>query len=129
MQKTFQAVVVANEKRYIKGGGDANVDINGNYPIQFTVVAGKLPARSLVLSGTVAAQQGFEAGNTYVTQVSFRDTNEYGDNWNHTKLGALTPIDLAKLPEFIRAYGKPQVIDGTMPVEVEEEVDAAADVE
>lgn len=124
MQTTFQAVVVASEKRYNKGGGDATVDVNGNYPIQFTIVAGKLPARALVISGTIAQSLGFDAGNTYVTQASFRDTNEYGDNWNHVKLGQLSAIDMAKLPDFIKAFGKPQVVSVDTKVEVEEEVGA-----
>lgn len=106
----FQAVVVASEKRFVKGGGDASPDVNGNMSIQFTTLAGKLPTRALVLSGTVAQAQGIEAGNTYVVQATYRDTNSYGENFNITNLGKLTPIDLAKLPEFVKAFGPAGVI-------------------
>ena len=110
MQTAFQAVVVAQEKRFIRGGAEASVDVNGNYPVQLTVIAGKLPARALVISGTVAQSVGINPGATYVIQANFRDTNEYGDNYTWTKLGTLSVLDLAKLPDFIQAFGKPQVV-------------------
>jgi len=113
MQNAFQIVAVANTKTFNKGGAEASVDKNGNYPIQLTVLAGRCPNRAIVMSGSVAIGLGIEAGNTYVLQVGFRDTNEFGDNWNHTVLGKLTPIDLAALPTFVKSFGQPKLVDGS----------------
>ena len=55
-------------------------------------------------------------------QANYRDTNDYGDNWSHTVLGKLTPVDLAQLPTFIKAYGQPQLIDASVEVKVPEGV-------
>lgn len=117
MQKSFSFVAVAQTKTFNKGGVESSLDKNGNYPIQLTVVAGKCPSRAIVMSGSVAIGLGIEAGNTYVLQANYRDTNEYGDNWNHTVLGKLTPVDLAQLPQFTKAFGQPQLVDVNANVE------------
>ena len=120
--KSFSFVAVAQTKTYNAGGTEAKPDKNGNLPIQLTVVAGKCPNRAIVMSGSVAIGPGIEAGNTYVLQANYRDTNDYGDNWSHTVLGKLTPVDLAQLPTFIKAYGQPQLIDASVEVKVPEGV-------
>lgn len=108
---SFIFVATATTKHFNKGGAESSVDKNGNYPIQLTVSAGKAPARSLVISGSVAMSQGIEAGKTYVVQATLRDINDYGDNWNHLVLGTLTTLDLIKLNDFKAAYGQPKVIN------------------
>lgn len=114
---TFVANVVT--KHFKKGGEPTSTDVNGNYPLQLNVIAGKCPARAIVLNGTVAEASGIAAGNTYVFQVNLRDTNEYGANYNHSVLGTLSPLDLVKLPEFIKSYGQPRIVSEDDTTEVD----------
>ncbi len=113
--KSFSFVAVAQTKTFNKGGVESSVDKNGNLPIQLTVIAGKCPNRAIVMSGSVAIGLGIEAGNTYVLQANYRDTNEYGENFSHTVLSKLSAIDLVQLPNFVKAYGQPQLVDTTVP--------------
>ena len=124
--KSFSFVAVANTKTYNKGGAEASLDVNGNYPIQLSIIAGKCPIRALVMSGSIAISNNIESGNTYVIQASYRDTNEYGDNWNHQVLGKLSAVDLAKLPEFIKSFGTPTVVEYTEKVDTKVNVEAVA---
>lgn len=107
---TFQAVVNVTTKHFVKGGGQATADVNGNMPIQLTPLAGQIPSRGTVISGTIAQTLGLEAGNSYVVQITYRDTNDYGDNYNVQNLGKLQVTDLAKLNEFKTSFGQPTVV-------------------
>jgi hypothetical protein len=115
---TFQVVVNATTKHFVKGGGQSSADVNGNLPIQFTPLAGQMPSRATVISGTIAQTLGITEGNCYVLQVTFRDTNEYGDNYNVQNLGKLQVTDLAKLNEFKASFGQPAVVTNDAEVEV-----------
>lgn len=105
MNTTF--VATATEKCFVKGGGNASADINGNFPVQFTVFAGTCPARALVISGTLAQALKIEAGNTYVLEATFRENNEYGDNFTITNLGK---PELYELPKYKTNFGAARVV-------------------
>lgn len=118
MKNAFQFVATASTKHYNKGGAPSNVDVNGNYPIQLTIVAGQCPSRATVMSGTIAESLGIEAGQTYILQANYRNTNEYGDNWGHIVLSKLSAADFIQLPALIKAFGQPQVVTDNVQTEV-----------
>lgn len=108
MQNSFLFVATATTKHFNAGGAQASADVNGNMPIQFTVLAGKAPRRSLVIAGTIAASNGIEAGKTYALQATLRDINDYGDNWN---ILVIEPVSITTLLQVKQQLGVPSVFD------------------
>ena len=111
-KKQFNAIVVSNVKLYKAGGESTEPDVQGNYPVQLSVIAGQLPQRGIVLNGTIAKNLGIVLGTTQIVQCNYKDTNSYGDNWNHVVLGQLTALELATgLNQFETSMGKAQVVE------------------
>lgn len=117
MQKSFLVVATANTKTHNKGGAETTPDKNGNLPIQLAVLAGKCPNRAIVINGSLAIGLGIGEKQTYILQINYRDTDTYGDNWNHQVLSQLSAVDFIQLPKFVKEYGQPNVVDATASVE------------
>lgn len=73
-------------------------DKNGNMPIMLRPVAGKLPNR-FVISGTVAANEGFEVGQSYLIDITEREADaQYGRQFQYRRLMTITsPLELVKI--------------------------------
>lgn len=104
---TFKFAAVVATKTHKAGGSLTTPDTNNKLPIQFSPVAGVAPNRALVLSGTVAESLGFEAGNTYFVQATFKENNEYGDNYTILNRGKLSTIEALDVEDRL---GQPRVI-------------------
>lgn len=74
------------------------VDKNGNMPIMLRPVAGKLPNR-FVISGTIAANEGFEVGDSYLIDITEREPDaQYGRQFQFRKLMTISsPLELVKI--------------------------------
>ena len=85
-------------------------DKNGLLPVVFTPLAGKLPNRSMFISGTVAEREGMSSNKMYLIQVSERTANEYGRQFQVSNLGEVNALDFAtKAKDFISSLGTPEV--------------------
>ena len=103
----FIFVATTTTKRFVKGGAPAMPDKNGKMPVQLTVLAGTAPARSTVVSGTIAENINLEVGNTYVVQATFNESNSYGDQFNLSVLGKPA---LFEIPKYVSTYGPANVV-------------------
>ena len=100
----FKGLIIAAAKSFNQGSADKN----GKMPIILVVVAGKCPNRT-VLSGTVAENEGFEIGKTYLVQVTETEPDaEYGRRFTFTKLAEASLMDIISAP---KAIGQPEVFD------------------
>lgn len=114
-----KAAVTVNE---FNGSAErpATADKNGEMPVILRVVAGKLPNRALVLSGTVAKRAGLRVGQPALVQCTEGDTDEqYGRQFNVNKIADLSAFEIMQAEGHL---GKPQVID--VDVTQKEEIEA-----
>ncbi len=85
---------IVKAEMFVKG----NPDKNGLKPVILVPLAGKIPAK-FVLSGTVAKNNGFQTGKTYLTQwVAGEVDEQYGQTYNYKCLAEIgDPIQLVDL--------------------------------
>lgn len=93
------------------------VDKNGKMPVMLRPVSGKIPNR-FVISGTVAENEGFEIGSSYLISVQEREASEtYGRQFQFQKLMKIeSALDLVKLTKEL---GEPVVYDVLVEAKVE----------
>ena len=88
----FTGKVVVSVKIFT--GKTATADVNGLEPIYLKVIGGKSPNRT-ILSGTVADNEGFEVGKTYLAQVSEDEVHEvHGRQFIWTKIVEMSAMDV-----------------------------------
>jgi len=83
---------------------------NGEKPVLLRPVYGKFPNR-FVVDRTVATNEGFEVGKTYLTTCQETESSdEYGRQFQWRNEGEIKPLDLAINAEaFEKAFGQPEV--------------------
>lgn len=102
-----------NEKCIVSVGiftqGTPDKGGKGEMPVFLRPLSGKIPRTALVLSGTVAKNEGLTPGKSYFIQVTEREERheEYGRQWRHVKISEATPMDVLQLEDVL---GKPQVV-------------------
>lgn len=77
-------------------GENATIDVNGNDPLYLHPVCGNIPDRN-VLAGTVAANQGFVEGQTFLAQYNYGEVDpKYGQrvNWTNVSGEPMSPMDI-----------------------------------
>lgn len=75
----------------------AVADKNGMEPIILTSYNGTLPNNARVLSGTVAANNGFQVGKNYMVTLTRTGTDsQYGDQFRYDVVGELSPVEIAQ---------------------------------
>ena len=92
----FNAIILVNAQEF--NGIDPKTDEvrrdrHGKKATLLSILAGKCPNRN-VISGTVAEDRGFVHGKTYLAQVQERPENDYGRQFNFTKLSEATPLEI-----------------------------------
>jgi len=73
----------------------ATANKNGLMPLYLTVVSGKFPKGRNVMDGSVAERAGIEPGKMYLISVDEVDANEYGRQFNYTKLSIIGGLEFA----------------------------------
>ncbi len=68
---------------------------NGLIPLYLTPVSGKFPEGRQVMDGSVAERAGIEPGKMYLINVDEVDSNEYGRQFQITKLSVIGGIEFA----------------------------------
>jgi hypothetical protein len=85
----------------------AQADKNGKMPVILNVVAGKMPNKAIVQSGTVAERAGLTVGKLAFIQVRETESDDkYGRQFNITKLGDVSPMEALQAEAML---GKPEV--------------------
>ena len=72
---------------------NGKADKNGNAPVMLSVLAGKSPNR-MIICGTIAQRSGFESGKTYLAQVTEKDANEFGRQFQWTPLKEVSAMEI-----------------------------------
>lgn len=86
------------------------VDKNGLLPMVFVPLAGKLPNKSMFISGTIADREGMLPNKMYLIQVTEKPSNQYGRQFQVNNLGEVSALDFAtKAKEFFSSLGNPEV--------------------
>lgn len=107
---TFKFMAIANTKTHKAGGTPTTPNRQGKLPIQFSVIAGTAPNRAIVLDGSVGETLKIEAGCTYLLQATFKENNEYGDNYTIVNRGTVSIMESLTVEE---ALGTPNVVQTT----------------
>lgn len=84
-------------------------DKNGEMPVLLKTIAGKSINKS-ILAGTLAKKSGFECNKSYIVQISEKEANEYGRQFNFTNLGEVSGIEILKAAKEL---GNPVVMKVT----------------
>lgn len=104
LKEKFNGLAVVTVTNWNNGKSDKN----GENPVLLKGLAGTIPNRS-ILSGTLAKNQGFEAGNTYAIQIEERAEDPiYGRQF------AFTPVEKIKayeLKETLSKFGALRIFD------------------
>ena len=88
----MNTIAIVNANAFRKDG--RGYDRNGKQNIFLTCIAGKMPNKCMVMSGTVAEQNGIEIGKTYMVAFNEGKTDpQYGRQFSTTKLGEVSVID------------------------------------
>lgn len=75
----------------------ARADKNGMEPVILNSYNGTLPNNAKVLSGTVAANLGFQVGKNYmVTLTHTGNDSQYGEQYQYSVVGELTAVEIAQ---------------------------------
>lgn len=84
-----------------------SLDKNGLLPIVFTPLAGKLPNKSMFVSGTIAEREGISANKMYLIQVVEAPASaNYGRQFRVSNLGEVSALEFAtKNREFVNSLG------------------------
>lgn len=84
-----------------------SLDKNGLLPIVFTPLAGKLPNKSMFVSGTIAEREGMLPNKMYLVQVVEGNKSDlYGRQFRVSNLGEVSAIDFAtKNKDFVASLG------------------------
>lgn len=104
---TFKFMAIANTKTHKAGGTPTTPNRQGKLPIQFSILAGTAPNRAIVLDGSVAENLKIEAGGTYLLQATFKENNDYGDNYTIVNRGSVTVMESLTVEQ---ALGTPNVV-------------------
>ncbi len=112
---SFDCKVAVTVKNFMRG----NVDRNGKNPVMLVNMAGKMPNRN-VLSGTVAENQGFELGKTYLARVREVESNNYGRQFNWTSVKELDALEILDMEDRL---GSPEVINVDNEEETQKETE------
>ncbi len=76
--------------------GRESLDKNGKQALILLPVAGKIPNRN-ILAGTTAERAGFESGKSYLVTVRETESNEYGRQFQWTKVCEVSsPLEIIK---------------------------------
>jgi hypothetical protein len=76
--------------------GRESLDKNGKQALILLPVAGKIPNRN-ILAGTTAERGGFEPGHSYLVTVRETEANEYGRQFQWTKVCEVSsPLEIIK---------------------------------
>ena len=91
-------------------------DKNGKLPVMLRPVAGKLPNK-FIIAGTIAQNEGFEIGKTYLVQIMEREADAiYGRQFTYQKLSEVSsPLEIVKMQKEI---GEGIIFDATKTTEV-----------
>lgn len=73
----------------------ATANKNGLMPLYLTPVSGKFPEGRQVMDGSVAERAGIEPGKMYLINVDEVEANEYGRQFQITKLSVIGGIEFA----------------------------------
>jgi len=73
----------------------ATANKNGLMPLYLTPVSGKFPEGRQVMDGSVAERAGIEPGKMYLINVDEVEPNEYGRQFQITKLSVIGGIEFA----------------------------------
>ena len=73
----------------------ATANKNGLMPLYLTPVSGKFPEGRQVMDGTVAERAGIEIGKMYLINIDEVEANEYGRQFQITKLSVIGGIEFA----------------------------------
>lgn len=88
----MNTIAIVNANAFRKDG--RGYDRNGKQNVFLTCIAGKMPNKCMVMSGTVAEQNGIEIGKTYMVAFNEGKTDpQYGRQFSTTKLGEVSVID------------------------------------
>jgi len=98
-------------------------DKNGKLPVMLRPVAGKLPNK-FIIAGTIAENEGFEVGKTYLVQIMEREADStYGRQFTYQKLSEVTsPLEIVRMQKEI---GEGIIFDATKTTEVSTQAQAA----
>lgn len=90
-----------------------SLDKNGLLPIVFTPLAGKLPSKSMFVSGTIAEREGMLPNKMYLIQVVEGNKSDlYGRQFRVSNLGEVTALDFAtKNKDFVASLGAASVFN------------------
>lgn len=104
----------------VKEFGRVSLDKNGKQAVILIPVAGKMPNRN-TLAGTTAEREGFEVGKTYLASVREVEENEYGRQFQWSKISHVdNPMHII---EATKSLGEAAVYD-VSEVETREKVSA-----
>jgi hypothetical protein len=92
------------------------LDKNGKMPVMLRPVSGKMPSK-FVISGTIAENEGFEIGSSYLINIQEREASEqYGRQFQFQRLMKIeSALDLVKITKEL---GEPVVFDAVTVREV-----------
>lgn len=101
------AIIKVSEFR----GANARADKNGLAPMFLSPLAGKIPNRAMILSGTMAQRDGIFENDTIMVQFTETEADaKYGRQFTVTNLGIVTRLEYITLKKEL---GAPEVIDVT----------------
>ena len=120
----YSAIILVNAQEF--NGIDpktdeVRVDKNGKKATLLSILAGKCPNRN-VISGTVAEDRGFVHGKTYLAQVQERPENDFGRQFNFTKLSEATPLEIIQAAKELGTAEIFSIDDGTSKENEPEEI-------
>ena len=105
----MNSIVAVNATAFMKK--DRTHDNNGNQNLFLNPIAGKIPNKTLVISGTIANQLGIELGKSYLLGINEgKPSDIFGRQFSVTNLGGLSPLDMLKV---VNELGNAVVIDVT----------------
>lgn len=106
MAKGHFGMAVVTASAFNKKGAEA--DKHGVQNIYLTPSAGKFPLNRNVIAGTVATQQGFEVGKSYLVNITeLEKSDEYGRQFSFLVMDTLKGMDLVRT---INEIGKLQEV-------------------
>lgn len=88
----LSTIAICSVKPFTKNN---KTDKNGKTPVLFSVFAGSIPSRSVVISGTIAERAGIKVGETHLLKFQEVEASEYGREFRVETLGTLSALELA----------------------------------